>query len=53
MEDLKKVAPTPVRLPFELKKWLKHQAVDNCRSLNGELIHRLELSRKQEKAVTQ
>lgn len=34
-----------VRLPDELKQWLKHQAVDNRRSLNAEITVRLEASR--------
>lgn len=42
--------PSPVRIPEELKQWLKHKAVDNFRSLNGEIIARLEQSRKAEEA---
>lgn len=38
-----------VRLPEDLKQWLKHQAIDNRRSLNGELLVRLERSRQEEK----
>lgn len=34
-----------VRMPEQLKVWLKHQAVDNRRSLNHEVLHRLELSK--------
>jgi len=45
MKDGKKATPLQVRLPEDLKTWLKHQAVDNHRSLNAELIHRLEQSR--------
>lgn len=37
-----------VRVPEGLKQWLKHQAVDNRRSLNGEVLHRLEQSRAAE-----
>lgn len=36
------------RLPYELAQWLKHKAVDNHRSLNAEILHRLEQSRKAE-----
>lgn len=43
-------APSPVRIPEELKQWLKHQAVDNFRSLNSEIVSRLEQSRKAEEA---
>lgn len=38
------------RLPHELAQWLKHKAVDNRRSLNSEILHRLEQSRKAEEA---
>lgn len=35
---------TQLRLPQELKAWLQHQAIDNRRSLNGEIVLRLEQS---------
>jgi ribosomal protein L18E len=35
-----------VRLPQELRDWLKHQAKDNRRSMNSEVLMRLEQSRK-------
>ena len=44
------MAGVPVRMPDELKLYLKHAAVDNRRSLNGEIVVRLEQSRRQEKA---
>lgn len=50
MKDARKVPPIQVRLPDDLKTWLKHQAVDNRRSLNGELHHRLEQSRAHQQA---
>lgn len=50
MQGNKTRAPSPVRLPEELKQWLKHKAVDNFRSLNSEIIARLEQSRKAEEA---
>ena len=37
-----------LRVPEDLKQWLKHQAVDNRRSLNSEVLHRLEESRAQQ-----
>lgn len=40
--------PTPIRMPDDLKKWLRHQAVDNSRSLNEEIIQRLQDSRTRE-----
>lgn len=50
MNVSKQRAPSPVRIPEELKIWLKHKAVDNFRSLNSEIIARLEQSRKSEEA---
>lgn len=50
MEGNKTRAPSPVRLPDDLKRWLKHKAVDNFRSLNSEIVARLEQSRKAEEA---
>lgn len=50
MQGNKTIAPSPVRIPAELKQWLKHKAVDNFRSLNSEIIARLEQSRKAEEA---
>lgn len=51
MQGNKTLAPSPVRIPEELKKWLKHKAIDNFRSLNSEIIARLEQSRKAEEAL--
>lgn len=50
MQGKKTLAPSPVRLPEDLKQWLKHKAVDNFRSMNSEIIARLEQSRKAEEA---
>lgn len=50
MQGNKTRAPSPVRLPEELKQWLKHKAIDNFRSLNSEIVARLEQSRKTEEA---
>jgi hypothetical protein len=41
-------SPTGLRLPEDLWLYLKHQAVENRRSLNSELVVRLEQSRRQE-----
>lgn len=46
-------SPTPVRLPLELRKWLHHAAIENHRSLSGEIVHRLEQSRAQQSAIHQ
>jgi predicted HicB family RNase H-like nuclease len=40
------IAPFGVRMPEELKEYLKQAAAENCRSLNTEIIFRLEESRK-------
>lgn len=45
------IAPFGVRLPPELKQWLGTQAQENRRSLNSELIKRLEESRNRELAT--
>lgn len=45
MEGNSKLAPSPVRLPPNLKDWLKHQATKNMRSMNSEVVARLEESR--------
>lgn len=42
----REVAPTGLRIPVDLKKWLKDQAAKNGRSLNSEIIHRLESTRR-------
>lgn len=51
MKDARKAPAVMLRLPQELKDWLKHQAIDNRRTLNGEVLHRLEQS--QPKQTTQ
>lgn len=46
MDELKKPKPTGVRMPDGLRKWLKHQSIDNHRSLNAEIVFRLEESQR-------
>lgn len=48
MKKAQQISPTPVRVPPDLKRWLQHEAVDNHRSLNSEILHRLEQSRAQQ-----
>jgi len=48
MKDARQIQPTPVRLPDDLKVWIKHKAIDNHRSMNSEIIARLEESRKRD-----
>jgi Arc-like DNA binding domain len=42
------INPYPLRLDLELKRWLQERAAANQRRLNGEIIVRLEESRKME-----
>ncbi|AWL04224.1 Arc family DNA-binding protein [Massilia oculi] len=42
------IAPFGLRLPPELKQWLSEKAQINRRSMNSELLHRLEESRAAE-----
>lgn len=44
--DRHQLAPTPVRIPDDLKGLLKAEAVANDRSLNGEILFRLRQSFK-------
>ncbi|WP_367619188.1 Arc family DNA-binding protein [Comamonas sp.] len=39
-----------VRMTVEMKAWFKHKAIDNRRTLNAEILFRLEESRKAEEA---
>jgi hypothetical protein len=48
MSKTEQIKPTPVRLPDELRIWLKHQSIDNRRSLNSEIVIRLEQSQRQQ-----
>jgi hypothetical protein len=40
-----------IRIPQDLRKWLKHQAVDSGRSLNAEIVHLLNEHRAQKEAA--
>lgn len=48
MQGNKRATPSPIRLPQDLKDWLKHKAIDNRRSFNSEVLVRLEQSRNTE-----
>lgn len=37
--------PYSLRLPNDLKKWLRHEAVENSRSLHKEIVVRLQQSK--------
>lgn len=45
MQGARTINPLQVRLPAELREWLKLQAEINLRSLNSEIVARLEASR--------
>lgn len=45
------IQPTGVRIPDELKTWLAEQANKNRRSLNNEIVYRLEESQKQQAEI--
>ena len=49
MEIKRTLTLSPVRLPQDLKDWLKHRAIDNRRSMNSEVVVRLEESRARER----
>ncbi len=46
----KQQTPTPVRLPQELKDWIKCRAVSNLRSVNAEITALLLRARELEQA---
>ncbi|MBF7978130.1 MULTISPECIES: Arc family DNA-binding protein [Rahnella] len=48
MENARNIAPTGIRFPDWLKDALKSAASKECRSLNGEVIKRLEKSLREE-----
>lgn len=48
MKGARNMQAAAVRLPEDLMQWLKHQAVDNHRSLAGEVNFRLEESRREQ-----
>jgi hypothetical protein len=43
---------TPVRMPTELRDWLKHQSIDNRRTLGNEIVFRLQESRERQLAAS-
>ncbi|WP_084085590.1 Arc family DNA-binding protein [Cupriavidus sp. USMAA2-4] len=51
MKGSRDLASSPVRLPVDLKNWLKHKAIDNGRSFNSEVVMRLQESRQREEAA--
>lgn len=48
MPETKPLPQFVIRMPRDLKAWLTAKAVENKRSLNSELVYRLQESSKQE-----
>ena len=48
MKGARTAPQSSIRLSEDLKNWLKRRAVENCRSLNDEIIYRLSESRRTE-----
>lgn len=42
--------PYPLRMPDELRQWMSDRAKENLRSLQGEILHRLQESKANEEA---
>lgn len=49
----KQIAPTPVRLPPDLKDWIKARADANLRSVNAEITALLIQARNAEQRLVQ
>ena len=49
---MRSITPTPLRMPPDVKAYLKAQAVKNERSLNTELLHRLQKTIAIEQSAT-
>jgi hypothetical protein len=45
MQGARKINPMQIRLPSELKTWLKTKAAENLRSLNSEIVAHLEAAK--------
>lgn len=50
MQNSRQMPQFNMRMPPNLKDWLQQKASDNFRSLNSEIVARLNESRKQEEA---
>lgn len=49
-EAIKQESQIKLRLTSDMKVWLKHQAIENCRTLTREIEHRIMESRKRQEA---
>jgi hypothetical protein len=45
MDQAREISRMQLRLPTDLKDWIKQHAAENCRSLNGEIVSILEQCR--------
>lgn len=48
MSKAEPIKQTPIRIPDDLRVWLKHKCVDNRRTLTAEVVARLQQTRNQE-----
>lgn len=48
MQGARENPQSSIRIPRSLKDWLKERAFSNRRSLNDEIVYRLEMSMKQD-----
>ena len=51
MKGSRKDPQISIRMPQDLKDWLAHKAIDNRRSLNSEIVVRLDQTRSSEEAA--
>ena len=52
MKGARKDPQVSIRMPQGLKDWLAHKAIDNRRSLNSEIVARLDQTRSSEESAT-
>ena len=45
---MNKITPTSIRIPTYLREWLKDRAINNSRSVNGELIQLMKKIKEKE-----
>ena len=52
MSSSKQIAPTPVRIPPELKAWVQRIAQANLRSVNAEIVAILMAEQRRQSTAT-
>lgn len=45
---MKRPDPISVRIPLDMKEWLKARAIENSRSMNGEILALLKATKQAE-----